>query len=969
MKTTESSPISRIAAALLASASGALCQIPISAGTYSQNFDAVLAGAATTLPAGWSVTSNATTPATLATSDSVWAGTANNTAYNAALQSDITQPGDSSSDRGLSLYATGVNETRFIGANFLNSTGGVITDLAITYDAVLYGARYDSASSNKRWDGLFLRLDPGTGTFSPRNTAYESTFVSANLTFASAGGDPWTAPGNGWATAAMFGANPHKKTVTANLTGLAIQPGAAFRLRWTSYDDSYTRPTIPASPAGLVIAEHRHLNIGVDNLSITPTFTPPASPPADPSGEFASALNSSKIIVYWTDNSSDETGFRIERATTSGGPWTTAGSVVTNTFTFTDTGLTPLTNYFYRIIALNGAGQSAPTAETQATTLAPDPGAVRFVNYSYDVAENTPSGTVTLTVERVNDTVGAVSVSFATSDNIATAGENDYTSTTGSLSWASGEQGVKSFTIAINNDSLIENNEDFFVSLTTTTGGLALENPDLVSVNILNDDLAGQLRFSVASLDVSESGGTASLLVQRVAGAVGPVTVDFSTADGVATADADYTATSGTLEWPNGDSSSKTITIPILNDATLERAETFSVNLSNASSPATLTTPVSCVVNILDNETGFVLLDNFNGAVIDSGVPLWTQNPAGIDVQFIARPDPANPANTVGGVKRLDSNNARAWYLPLGGDAVAQGSSATLFARVRLAGGALADRFNLGIGLSDEVTPTNNFGHFEAQATAINSSNTAAVPLLIRNGANSPAPANLNRDQWYHLWFVVNNQTDTYDVYLKSTSGPATNGDRIASGFAFRNGTATNPLRHVLLVLGQSTTNNPEIFVDDLHLDRIAPNLANPLESGLSGFGVWQLAAFPVGATAAQREPNADYELDGVSNLLEYALGTNPAAPSLMPASSVVTESSNRYLQIQWTRPDDRDDVTTVGEGAPDLSAAAWSSSPAVVSTTITPSGAGLETVTIRLLEPVGTSSHRFLRARVILPP
>ena len=127
------------------------------------------------------------------------------------------------------------------------------------------------------------------------------------------------------------------------------------------------------------------------------------------------------------------------------------------------------------------------------------------------------------------------------------------------------------------------------------------------------------------------------------------------------------------------------------------------------------------------------------------------------------------------------------------------------------------------------------------------------------------------------------------------------------------------------------------------------------------------IAGFP--AVGSLTNPTNDPDGDGCANLVEYALGTDPAAFSLMPASAVVTESSNRYLQIQWTRPDDRDDVTTVGEVASDLSGTSWSSSPAVVSTTITPSGAGMETVTIRLLEPVGTSSRRFLRARVILPP
>ena len=60
------------------------------------------------------------------------------------------------------------------------------------------------------------------------------------------------------------------------------------------------------------------------------------------------------------------------------------------------------------------------------------------------------------------------------------------------------------------------------------------------------------------------------------------VTVDYTTSDGTATADEDYTETSGTLTFA-ADDLSKTIAVPILDDALNEGNETFTLTLSNAS--------------------------------------------------------------------------------------------------------------------------------------------------------------------------------------------------------------------------------------------------------------------------------------------------------------------------------------------------------------------------------------------------
>ncbi len=90
---------------------------------------------------------------------------------------------------------------------------------------------------------------------------------------------------------------------------------------------------------------------------------------------------------------------------------------------------------------------------------------------------------------------------------------------------------------------------------------------------------AGLLQFDQSSLSVNENAGTATIIVNRVGGSAGSVSVNYATASGTATA-ADYSSVNGTLTFADGEVS-KTISVPIINDNLLEPNETFPVVLSN----------------------------------------------------------------------------------------------------------------------------------------------------------------------------------------------------------------------------------------------------------------------------------------------------------------------------------------------------------------------------------------------------
>lgn len=82
------------------------------------------------------------------------------------------------------------------------------------------------------------------------------------------------------------------------------------------------------------------------------------------------------------------------------------------------------------------------------------------------------------------------------------------------------------------------------------------------------------MHFSVNSIKVHEDLGLLNVTVLRQGGSTGPLMVDFATVEGTAFAGEDYTSTSGTLSFSDGETS-KTLQVPILADAPNDPDETF----------------------------------------------------------------------------------------------------------------------------------------------------------------------------------------------------------------------------------------------------------------------------------------------------------------------------------------------------------------------------------------------------------
>lgn len=106
-------------------------------------------------------------------------------------------------------------------------------------------------------------------------------------------------------------------------------------------------------------------------LSAAASPYPPAPLPAAPTGMFA-LPGISQVTLSWSPAIGDlAQGYKVRRATVSGGPYTTIATWSANTSpTYTDTSVTAGTMYYYVIAASNQSGTSANSMEVSATPVA-----------------------------------------------------------------------------------------------------------------------------------------------------------------------------------------------------------------------------------------------------------------------------------------------------------------------------------------------------------------------------------------------------------------------------------------------------------------------------------------------------------------------------------------------------------------------------------------------------------------------
>jgi Calx-beta domain/WD40-like Beta Propeller Repeat len=202
------------------------------------------------------------------------------------------------------------------------------------------------------------------------------------------------------------------------------------------------------------------------------------------------------------------------------------------------------------------------------------------------VEGNTGTNDATFQVTLSQASAATVTVDYASADGTATA-PDDYTQTSGTLTFAPGET-AKTLVVPVVGDTLAEPSETFTVTLSTPVNS-TLGDSEATGTILDDDSKLPPAAVSIADArPVKEgdphgkgSGGDAVFAVRLSTLLTTAVSVDYATADGTATAPADYQAASGTLVFKPGQIQQQ-IRVHIVDDRVHEPDEMFAVVLSNA---------------------------------------------------------------------------------------------------------------------------------------------------------------------------------------------------------------------------------------------------------------------------------------------------------------------------------------------------------------------------------------------------
>ena len=222
------------------------------------------------------------------------------------------------------------------------------------------------------------------------------------------------------------------------------------------------------------------------------------------------------------------------------------------------------------------------------------------------------SGFVTLNVVRFNGTNGTTTVHYSTTNGTAVAGTN-YTASSGAVTFTNG-QSVQPIVIQLLHDPFVTGDLTFTVGLFNPSAGVQLTPPSSTTV-IVHDADAG-LSFATSATNVFKNSGSAVIAVINSNTNVGPMTLHYSTSPGTAVAGVDYTTTSGTLTFTNGQTVNFFL-VPIIANNFVESNRTFTVSLSSPSSPGVILPPSTETVTIIETNSNFGL--SFFSPIVLSG--------------------------------------------------------------------------------------------------------------------------------------------------------------------------------------------------------------------------------------------------------------------------------------------------------------------------------------------------------------
>ena len=291
-----------------------------------------------------------------------------------AVDAATTAPGSlaatvvSSSQINLSWSGNAAN-TNIIGYTIATATNSSFTSASYKW---VSGASSSSSSMTGLYAGTtyYFRIKAEGSS-----DGYDSPF-SAHITAATSSAAP-NAPSN-LTTAVMSDTRIDLSWAdnSSNETGFELKRAtdSAFtqnvvwigNIQGTSYSNTGLSPS--TTYYYKVRAEGATQDSAYSSAVSATTNAPGSSIPTAPSNLTATAVSGSQVNLTWTDNSSNETGFELKRATDSAFTQNVVWIGNIQGTSYSNTGLAPSTTYYYKVRAEGTAGKSAYTSTVNATT-------------------------------------------------------------------------------------------------------------------------------------------------------------------------------------------------------------------------------------------------------------------------------------------------------------------------------------------------------------------------------------------------------------------------------------------------------------------------------------------------------------------------------------------------------------------------------------------------------------------------
>jgi hypothetical protein len=251
-----------------------------------------------------------------------------------------------------------------------------------------------------------------------------------------------------------------------------------------------------------------------------------------------------------------------------------------------------------------------PAADSATATILDDDGpATLSVDPAVPVAEGTTGDTTPAAfhVSLVPASDASVTVDWATGNagDTATAG-SDYTAASGTLTIPAGATGGD-VAIDVLGDTTDEIDETFTVTLTNAAGAALSSGGTTLAATgkILDDDQPVLWVEAPAPKAEGASGSSPTrFLVKLSSPSPTPVSVDYATSNGTATAGSDYTAKTGAVTFPANQTTAQAVDVAVLGDTTDELDETFTLTLSNPTGAALATGGLSAASAMIDDDDG-----------------------------------------------------------------------------------------------------------------------------------------------------------------------------------------------------------------------------------------------------------------------------------------------------------------------------------------------------------------------------